>query len=74
MIKINKDAKNLAGPKTNYWKLNETLLENKEFKNKAIEIIERYWKQACILNKLGINEIQNKKHSYRHRVKNKQIN
>lgn len=48
MIKINKDAENLASPKTNYWKLNKTLLENEGFKNKAIEIIGKHWKRACM--------------------------
>ncbi len=36
-----------------YWKLNKTLLENETFKMKAIEIIDRYWTQANIMNTFG---------------------
>lgn len=36
-----------------YWKLNKILLENETLKMKAIEIIDRYWAQANIMNTFG---------------------
>lgn len=36
-----------------YWKLNKTLIHDKEFKKKAQEVIDKYWKQAKILKNFG---------------------
>lgn len=36
-----------------YWKLNRTLLQNKQFKNEVQKIIEKYWRQANSLNSFG---------------------
>ncbi len=36
-----------------YWKLNRTLIQNKQFKNEAQKIIEKYWRQANSLNSFG---------------------
>lgn len=55
VININKDAASLTGPKTNYWKLNKSLLKNELFKNNVAKIIEKYWKRACALNEFGHN-------------------
>ena len=36
-----------------YWKLNNTLLQNKEFKKEILDIIEKYWRQANTINNFG---------------------
>lgn len=55
MIKMNKDGKRTTISKTNYWKLNKTLLENECFKKQSIDIIQKYWKKASIVKKFGHN-------------------
>ncbi len=37
-----------------YWKLNKTLLQNKEFVKESPKIIGKYWRQANMLKKFGL--------------------
>jgi len=39
----------------NYWKLNNLLLNNLDFKLEVSRIIEKFWKQACISGNYGQN-------------------
>lgn len=33
-----------------YWKLNKTLLQNKEFQRETQKLIDKYWRQAKVFN------------------------
>lgn len=42
-------------PKVNsdYWKLNKTLIQNHDFQNQIIKLIEKYWRQATCMESPG---------------------
>lgn len=52
-IDINEHGSSKFKTNRGYWKLNKTLLENETFNLKVIEIIDRYWAQAKVMNTFG---------------------